>query len=204
MDKNIIKIIEDQKNFNWYFNNRNYILLLGMLFLLVLTIYMSKKIKKINYKEIYGKVLAHTAIIIIIGTGLNVAGMEIEFAVNHMPILLFCGTVLLTTGIQIVECTRYSKNYTEVIKRANVIFIGIIECVVLILGIMERLEVIELVTAIVGCITLKTTNNFIDYCTRKPKYNINKDFLTEDYPISREKDLFDSRKRQLNSLCKQL
>lgn len=208
MDNNVIKILENQKSFNWYFENRNYVLLLVMLLLIVASVYMSRKIKqatgKIDYKEIYGKILAHTVIIIIIGTGLNATGMEFEFAVNHMPILLFCCAVLLTIGIQIVECIRYYKNYTEAIKRANVIFIGIIECTVLLLAVMGRLEVIELMAAVVGYITLKTTNNFMDCCIRNPRYNINKDLLTEDYPISREEDLFDSRKRQLDSLCKEL
>ena len=143
MDKDVIKILENQKLFNWYFDNRNYVLVLGILLSIVISVYMSRRILrvvgKIDYKEIYGKALAHTAIAIIIGTGLNAAVMEFKFAVNHMPMLLFSGAVLLTAGIQIIECTRYSKNYTEVIKRANIIFIGIIECVVLLLAVMGRL-----------------------------------------------------------------
>ena len=209
MDKDVIKILENQKLFNWYFDNRNYVLVLGILLSIVISVYMSRRILrvvgKIDYKEIYGKALAHTAIAIIIGTGLNAAGMEFKFAVNHMPMLLFSGAVLLTAGIQIIECTRYSKNYTEVIKRANIIFIGIIECVVLLLAVMGRLEVIELVASVIGYITLKTSNDFIDSCVKDPlRYAANIDLLTEDYPVSRMEDLFESRKRQLDNLCKEL
>lgn len=209
MDKDVIKILENQKLFNWYFDNRNYVLLLGILLSIVISVYLSRRIlrevEKIDYKGIYGKALAHTAIAIIIGTGLNAAGMEFKFAVNHMPMLLFSGAVLLTAGIQIIECTRYSKNYTEVIKRANIIFIGIIECVVLLLAVMGRLEVIELMAAVIGYITFKTSNDFIDSCVKVPlKYAANIDLLTEDYPVSRMEDLFESRKRQLDNLCKEL
>lgn len=209
MDNDVIKILENQKLFNWYFDNRNYVLLLGVLLSIVVSAYMSRRIlrvgEKIDYKEIYGKTLAHTAIALIIGTGLNAAGMEFKFAVNHMPILLFSGAVLLTAGIQIIECTRYSKNYIEVIKRANIIFIGIIECVVLLLAVMGRLEVIELVAAVIGYITLKTANDFIDSCVKVPlKYDANIELLTEDYPVSQMEDLFESRKRQLDNLCKEL
>lgn len=54
MDNDVIKILENQKLFNWYFDNRNYVLLLGVLLSIVVSAYMSRRIlrvgEKIDYK----------------------------------------------------------------------------------------------------------------------------------------------------------
>lgn len=209
MDKDVVEILENQKLFNWYFDNRNYILLLVSLCLVVAWVYMSRKILLeigiINYGEIFLKYLGYIVIAVIVGTEINAAGMEVEFAINHMPILLFSGVIFIIVGIQILECIRYSKNFEEVIKKTNMIFIGIVQCVVLLLAIMGRLEIIELVVAVIGCITLKTLTVYIDSCIRRHcDAERNNETMTEDCPISIEEDLFGTRKRQLYSLCDEL
>ena len=209
MEKNIIKILSDNKLFAWYFNNRNCILIIGMIVLVIIAICMTKiiirKVGKIEYKIIYGKPMAHIIIAIIIGNGLNAAGLKLEFSIEHMPILLLSSAMLITVSIQLAECIRFYRNFERVIKRTNIIVIGIIESMVLLLAIMGRLEIIELLVAVVGNITLKIINTFIDNCTRiQNKCVINNKLLTRDYSVEQEEDLFKSRKRQLNRICIEL
>lgn len=209
MEKNIIKILSDNKLFAWYFNNRNCILIIGMIVLVIIAICMTKiiirKVGKIEYKIIYGKPMAHIIIAIIIGNGLNAAGLKLEFSIEHMPILLLSSAMLITVSIQLAECIRFYRNFERVIKRTNIIVIGIIESMVLLLAIMGRLEIIELLVAVVGNITLKIINTFIDNCTRiQNKCVINNNLLTRDYSVEQEEDLFKSRKRQLNRICIEL
>lgn len=176
MEKNIIKILSDNKLFAWYFNNRNCILIIGMIVLVIIAICMTKiiirKVGKIEYKIIYGKPMAHIIIAIIIGNGLNAAGLKLEFSIEHMPILLLSSAMLITVSIQLAECIRFYRNFERVIKRTNIIVIGIIESMVLLLAIMGRLEIIELLVAVVGNITLKIINTFIDNCTRIQRVKI--------------------------------
>ena len=94
--------------------------------------------------------LAHTIIAIIIGNGLNAAGLKLEFSIEYMPILLLSSAMLITVSIQLAECIRFYRNFEKVIKRTNIIVIGIIESMVLLLSIMGRLEIIELLVAVVG------------------------------------------------------
>ena len=209
MDKNIIKILSSHKLFDWYFNNRNCILVIGMIVLLAIAICMTKiirrKVERIDYKKIYGESLAHTIIAIIIGNGLNAAGLKLEFSIEYMPILLLSSAMLITVSIQLAECIRFYRNFEKVIKRTNIIVIGIIESMVLILSIMGRLEIIELLVAVVGNITLKIINVFIENCTRiQNECETNNNLLTRDYSVEQEEDLFKSRRRQLNNLCKEL
>lgn len=209
MDKNVIEMLSDQKLFNWYFDNRNCILGIGILVSVVVAICMIKIIlrqeENIDYKTIVGKPFAHIIIVIIVGNGLNAAGLEFVFSLNHMPILLLSSAMLIIVSIQLAECIRCYQNYEKIIKRTNIIVIGLIESMILLLSIMGRLEIIELVAAIVGNITLKIINVFIDKFVRiQSESEINSNILTRDYSVEREEDLFRSRRRQLNNLCKEL
>lgn len=209
MEKNIIKILSNHKWFEWYFNNRNCILLVGMAVLFIAAVYITaiikQKAKKIEYKTICGESVTHIIIAVIIGNGLNAAGLELEFPIDHMPILLLFSAILVIGSIQLAECIRFYRNFERVIKRTNIIFIGIIESMILLLAIMGRLEIIELLAAVVGIITLKIINTFIDECIRtQNECETNKNLLTRDYSVEQEEDLFKSRRRQLDNLCKEL
>lgn len=195
MDKNIIKILSSHKLFDWYFNNRNCILVIGMIVLLAIAICMTKiiirKVEGIDYRKVYGEPGAHTIIAIIIGNGLNAAGLKLEFSIDHMPILLLSSAMLITVSIQLAECMRFYRNFERVIKRTNIIVIGIIESMVLLLSIMGRLEIIELLAAVVGNITLKIINDFIENCTRiQNECEINSNLLTRDYSVEQDRIRF--------------
>ena len=76
-----------------------------------------------------------------------------------------------------------------------------IEGILLLLMLMNRLEIIELIAAILSVITLKILDLVLD---NENINHENKDALKEDYPIEEVNQLFASRKRQLNSICAEL
>lgn len=118
-----------------------------------------------------------------------------------MPMLLFFYGFVLITIIQLIETVRYRGIYIKIIKRTFNIYIGMIEGILLLLMLMNRLEVIELITAILSIITLKILDLVLD---NENINDENKDVLKEDCPIEEVNQLFASRKRQLNSICAEL
>lgn len=173
MDINVIDFLKDIKHFEYYFSNRNLILGLMIVGFVILSVCLAEEIKQEikneEWKESLIKTLISVLIIVMVGTGLNAAGMEIVFSVDHMPILLFSAAVIITTILQGIECFRFYKNYGEIIKRANRIYIGITECTMFLLAVMGRLETIELLTAVAGCLTMEVLNIFWENYTYTEK-----------------------------------
>ena len=70
MNENVIEILGNPTLFNWYFNKRDFILMLTILLLLAISVYLrreiSRTVKSVDYKEIIGKTLAYIVIAIII------------------------------------------------------------------------------------------------------------------------------------------
>lgn len=209
MDINVIDFFKDIKHFEYYFSNRNLILGLMIVGFVILSVCLAEEIKQEikseECKESFIKILISVLISVIVGTGLNAAGMEIVFSIDHMPILLFSAAVIITTIIQGIECFRFYKNYGEIIKRANRIYIGITECTIFLLAVMGRLETIELLTAVAECLTMEVLNIFWENYTYTEKNSkIDKQNQTVDIPIAKKEDLFESRKQQLNQVCREL
>ena len=123
MDINVIDFFKDIKHFEYYFSNRNLILGLMIVGFVILSVCLAEEIKQEikseECKESFIKILISVLISVIVGTGLNAAGMEIVFSIDHMTILLFSAAVIITTIIQGIECFRFYKNYGEIIKRAR-------------------------------------------------------------------------------------
>lgn len=209
MDINVIDFLKDIKHFEYYFSNRNLILGLMIVGFVILSVCLTEEIKQEikneEWKESLIKTLISVLIIVMVGTGLNAAGMEIVFSVDHMPILLFSAAVIITTILQGIECFRFYKNYGEIIKRANRIYIGITECTIFLLAVMGRLETIELLTAVAGCLTMEVLNIFWENYTYTEKTSkIDKQNQTVDIPITKKENLFESRKQQLSQVCRKL
>ena len=209
MDINVIDFLKDIKHFEYYFSNRNLILGLMIVGFVILSVCLAEEIKQEikseECKESFIKILISVLISVIVGTGLNAAGMEIVFSIDHMPILLFSAAVIITTIIQGIECFRFYKNYGEIIKRANRIYIGITECTIFLLAVMGRLETIELLTAVAECLTMEVLNIFWkNYTYTEKNSKIDKQNQTVDIPIAKKEDLFESRKQQLNQVCREL
>lgn len=78
--------------------------------------------------------------ILIIGMLLNAAGMELKLKLNHMPLVLFFYGSMLLFFIQLIEIIKYKNTFKRIIKITFNIYIKIIECLILMLTLMDRLE----------------------------------------------------------------
>ena len=79
-----------------------------------------------------------------------------------MPMLLFFYGFILITIIQFIEFIIYRNTYTKVIKRTFNIYIGMIEAILLLLMVMNRVEVIEAIAAVLSIVTLKILDVVLD------------------------------------------
>ena len=207
MNVNVLKILENCPFFEFYFKNRNYIL--GTIIMLLIMILLIVLILKWNYKNLWkplnGQLIFKDMIIGIgvlsVGMFLNIARMNLNLKLNYMPMLLFFYGFILITIIQFIEFIIYRNTYTKVIKRTFNIYIGMIEAILLLLMVMNRVEVIEAIAAVLSIVTLKILDLVLD---NKNIIDEDEDILKEDCPIKETKQLFPSRQKQLKSICAEL
>lgn len=207
MNVNVLKILENCPFFEFYFKNRNYIL--GTIIMLLIMILLIVVILKWNYKNLWkplnGQLIFKDMIIgigvLLVGMFLNITGMNLNLKLNYMPMLLFFYGFILITIIQFIEFIIYRNTYTKVIKRTFNIYIGMIEAILLLLMVMNRVEVIEVIAAVLSIVTLKILDLVLD---NKNIIDEHEDILKEDCPIKETKQLFPSRQKQLKSICAEL
>lgn len=207
MNVNVLKILENCPFFEFYFKNRNYIL--GTIIMLLIMILLIVLILKWNYKNLWkplnGQLIFKDMIIgigvLLVGMFLNIARMNLNLKLNYMPMLLFFYGFILITIIQFIEFIIYRNTYTKVIKRTFNIYIGMIEANLLLLMVMNRVEVIEAIAAVLSIVTLKILDLVLD---NKNIIDEDEDILKEDCPIKETKQLFPSRQKQLKSICAEL
>lgn len=207
MNVNVLKILENCPFFEFYFKNRNYIL--GTIIMLLIMILLIVLILKWNYKNLWkplnGQLIFKDMIIgigvLLVGMFLNIARMNLNLKLNYMPMLLFFYGFILITIIQFIEFIIYRNTYTKVIKRTFNIYIGMIEAILLLLMVMNRVEVIEAIAAVLSIVTLKILDLVLD---NKNIIDEDEDILKEDCPIKETKQLFPSRQKQLKSICAEL
>lgn len=198
MNVNVLKILENCPFFEFYFKNRNYIL--GTIIMLLIMILLIVLILKWNYKNLWkplnGQLIFKDMIIGIgvlsVGMFLNIARMNLNLKLNYMPMLLFFYGFILITIIQFIEFIIYRNTYTKVIKRTFNIYIGMIEAILLLLMVMNRVEVIEAIAAVLSIVTLKILDLVLD---NKNIIDEDEDILKEDCPIKETKQLFPSRQK---------
>lgn len=208
---NILNILENLPIFEWYFNHKNFIL--GIISLVLLVILITSVFWQLDEQlddNFWGlvnkdKCLKDAIIIgsvLIIGMLLNAAGMELKLKLKHMPILLFFYCSILLFFIQWIELVQYKNTRKKIIKITFNIYIKMIECILLILILMNRLESIELVVAVLSIIVIRSFVLILD--DDKKLEILNDDLLKKDLPVEEVNQLFPSRKRQLNSICAEL
>lgn len=211
MDMNILNILENLPIFEWYFNHKNFIL--GIISLVLLVILITSVFWQLDEQlddNFWGlvnkdKCLKDAIIIgsvLIIGMLLNAAGMELKLKLKHMPILLFFYCSILLFFIQWIEFVQYKNTRKKIIKITFNIYIKIVECTLLILTLMNRLESIELVVAVLSIIVMRFFDSVLD--DEKKLEILNDDILKKDLPVEERNQLFPSRKRQLDSICAEL
>ena len=88
--------------------------------------------------------------------------MELKLKLKHMPILLFFYCSILLFFIQWIEFVQYKNTRKKIIKITFNIYIKIVECTLLILTLMNRLESIELVVAVLSIIVMRFFDSVLD------------------------------------------
>ena len=124
-----ISILNNLQNctiFEWYFNNKDFVLgivNLILLMLLVISVFLQldEQLDDNNLLGLFKKdICLKDAIIIVsvllIGMLLNAAGMELKLKLNHMPLLLFFYGSLVLFGIEGIEIIKYKNTFKRIIK----------------------------------------------------------------------------------------
>ena len=205
MVTNMHQFINIDQATNFYFDNRNCILIIGIILSVIVCSYILIKLKSLNSIDILGNCTLNVVIIFIVGYVVHTTGLNLNFAVSYVPLLIFVSAVFITICITVVECIKYRKTYQEVIKSASRIIGYIIECELLLLAIMGRLDFIELLSSWIGLITLKLSEECIEKITEKNYEKINNSENKKgDRPIIQEEELFEGRRKQLDSLKREL
>lgn len=166
---------------------------------------MLMKLKWSNGVAVLGKATLNVVIIGIVGLVINIAGLSLNFSVDYMPFLIFASAVFITFLIKAAECIKFRKNCGTVAKSAAGITGYIIECEMLLLIIVGRLDCIEFFSAWIGLMTLKLLEKYIEKTTEEKYETINNpENYRVDRPIMHEEDLFGGRRNQLDSLIREL
>lgn len=207
-----ISILNNFQNctiFEWYFNNKDFVLgIVNLILLMFLVIsaflQLDEQWDDNNLLGLFKKdICLKDAIIIVsvllIGMLLNAAGMELKLKLNHMPLLLFFYGSLVLFGIEGIEIIKYKNTFKRIIKRTFNIYIKMVECILLMLILMNRLESIELVVAVLSIVVMRSFDVILDINKKTKTLN-----LKEDCPVEEVDQLFASRRRQLNSICAEL
>lgn len=205
MNANILQIIKIEELVNIYFDNRNVILKIWIIISIIASLYMLKKLKRPNGMHVLGKATLNIVIIGIVGLVINTTGLKLDFSVDYMPFLVFAAAVFITLLIKATEYIKFRKNCGTVVKSVARITGYIIECELLLLIILGRLDCIEFFSSWIGFMALKLLEEYIEK-TIEDKYETisSPENNRVDCPIMHEEDLFDGRRKQLDSLIREL
>ena len=208
---NMLNILENLPIFEWYFNYKNFILgIMSLVLSMILVASIFWQLDEQLDDNLWGLIDKDTCVkdaiiigsILIIGMLLNAAGMELKLKLNHMPLVLFFYGSMLLFFIQLIEIIKYKNTFKRIIKITFNIYIKIIECLILMLTLMDRLESIELVVALLSITVMRLLESILESSKKIKILNLN--IEKEDCPVKEEKQLFASRQRQLNSICAEL
>ena len=208
---NMLNILENLPIFEWYFNYKNFILgIMSLVLSMILVASIFWQLDEQLGDNLWGLIDKDTCVkdaiiigsILIIGMLLNAAGMELKLKLNHMPLVLFFYGSMLLFFIQLIEIIKYKNTFKRIIKITFNIYIKIIECLILMLTLMDRLESIELVVALLSITVMRLLESILESSKKIKILNLN--IEKEDCPVKEEKQLFASRQRQLNSICAEL
>ena len=207
----MLNILENLPIFEWYFNYKNFILgIMSLVLSMILVASIFWQLDEQLDDNLWGLIDKDTCVkdaiiigsILIIGMLLNAAGMELKLKLNHMPLVLFFYGSMLLFFIQLIEIIKYKNTFKRIIKITFNIYIKIIECLILMLTLMDRLESIELVVALLSITVMRLLESILESSKKIKILNLN--IEKEDCPVKEEKQLFASRQRQLNSICAEL
>ena len=168
---NMLNILENLPIFEWYFNYKNFILgIMSLVLSMILVASIFWQLDEQLDDNLWGLIDKDTCVkdaiiigsILIIGMLLNAAGMELKLKLNHMPLVLFFYGSMLLFFIQLIEIIKYKNTFKRIIKITFNIYIKIIECLILMLTLMDRLESIELVVALLSITVMRLLESILE------------------------------------------
>lgn len=199
MEKNIIDGLRLGEWFGIYFNNKVAILFAICGICLALGVYIIKKLDKKKILEAIERSFAYLFVIITLGMILQFSGVNISFTISYMPMFIFSLAIIITIFSYGIEITTYKFNRRDQLVKATETLRYIIFLEVLLLMVMNRLDIIETVTALISICFLAIAEIYIMENNDRGSIEGENIEILSDKPISKKDDLFFRRNIQLNN-----
>lgn len=201
MEKNIIDVLRLEKWFGIYFSNKAVILSIVCVTCIVIGIYIVKGLDKRKSLEAVGKNIIYIFMMTTLGMILQFSGVSLSFTISYMPIFVFSLAIIITFFSYGIEIFIYKFSRQERLAKATGALRNIIFLEVLLLAVMNRLDIIETITALISVCFLAILDSYIveNIDVRHSIVEVGSDETICDKPIDEEEDLFFRRKVQLNN-----
>ena len=193
--------------FNLYSQCRDF-LFLFIIYAYLLNEMMLKKIERIDAKcflELFSRDMLKIISFSLIGFVLHHVGITIPFKAGYLPFFLFLlsfGFIILAL---VIDTLRFFRSNPSLIKNSLSYFEYIVVGETLLLSIMNNLEIIEMVVAILLISTITVAKEYAETLyILSYKSSGNSDVTRQDVPIETEDQLFSSRKRELDNFIKDM
>lgn len=201
MEKNIIDVLRLEKWFGIYFSNKVVILSIVCVTCIVIGIYIVKGLDKRKSLEAVGKNIIYIFMMTTLGMILQFSGVSLSFTISYMPIFVFSLAIIITFFSYGIEIFIYKFSRQERLAKATGTLRNIIFLEVLLLAVMNRLDIIETITALISVCFLAILDSYIveSIDVKHSIVEVGLDETICDKPIDEEEDLFFRRKVQLNN-----
>lgn len=204
MKENLLEFLNLKKWFGIYYDNGTEILtvLCVVIIGIALVVYLKNKIKR---KGLIKRIVQYMAVLfstVTIGLILQFSGVTLSFSVTYMPLFIFSLGVIVILLSFIGDLFLFKCSRLKLVVRMNKYLLMLIWGEVLILVIMNKLDMIELLTAIcyTSCLGIISEGVEVNIDEKQKQLNAQCD-NSWILPINSEDDLFLSRSRQLDNFC---
>ncbi|WP_320956747.1 P-loop NTPase fold protein [Enterocloster asparagiformis] len=200
MEKNIIDIMRLGKWYGIYFSNKKAILSIVCVTCITIGIYIIKGLDKRKSLKIIGQNIIYIFMLITLGMVLQFSGVSLSFTIDYMPIFILSLAIIIIVFSYGMEILIYKFSRQERLAKATGTLRIIIFLEVLLLTVMNRLDMMETITALCSVCFFSILNIFIveSIDLKRSLVDVALDETVCDKPIDEEKDLFARRKAQLN------
>lgn len=207
MQKNLFDIIDFRYVFNLYYEKRMLIFFIVICLCLIIDSvilihnkYSNNKSQK--YVIIFEKSVLKLTVMSFVGMIIQYIGFETKFKVTYMPLLIFSLTLILILTSCLFDCFIFRKTKLKVIHHCLSYCSVLILFVLLLLGLMNRLEIIEYLVSLVLYVTSEFIQTYILYISEDTiNSNNEKNITSIDSPTV---ILFPSRMKQLNQFSEMI
>ena len=192
MEKNIIDIMRLGKWYGIYFSNKKAILSIVCVTCITIGIYIIKGLDKRKSLKIIGQNIIYIFMLITLGMVLQFSGVSLSFTIDYMPIFILSLAIIIIVFSYGMEILIYKFSRQERLAKATGTLRIIIFLEVLLLTVMNRLDMMETITALCSVCFFSILNIFIveSIDLKRSLVDVALDETVCDKPIDEEKDLF--------------